>query len=463
MALSGGPDSCALLLALVEAADAGLPVPRPIAAAHFHHGLRGADADEDAAFSAVLAERLGIVCRVVRGSVPKNTGRSPNDAARRARYAFLEETARDFGATHVATGHTADDQAETVLGRVLRGTSVDGLAGIPAYRRLTSGITLVRPMLSQSRADVEAYCKAQGVVPRRDPSNEKDRYARSRLRKRLPELAEQFNPQLASALNRLAANAAADSDYLNAQAAVVWTRAAETMTAGSVRFDAALLSREHPAIRRRVLLQGILHAAEVAGTDEDAATMVWVEALDALLSSSLGKPVTLPGRIRAERTLTYLILTPAAEEAKQSLLCPLVPLPLPGTTEVFWADLTITTRFVPPEEAPTPRQRRASVIDIALSADAPLVVRTSDKGERMAPLGMNGRTRLIRDLLADAKIPAAERDSTPVIARADTGEILWLVGIAQSESTRVRDDDPKTGSVLRLSAEKGHQRLFRES
>jgi tRNA(Ile)-lysidine synthase len=431
-----------------------MPVPRPIAAAHFHHGLRGADADEDAAFSADLAERLGIACRVVRGTVPKNTGRSPNDAARRARYAFLEETARDFDATHLATGHTADDQAETVLGRVLRGTSVDGLSGIPPRRILTPGLTLVRPILSRRRAEVEAYCAARGIVPRRDPSNEKDRYTRSRLRKRLPELAAHFNAQLVPALNRLAVHAATDSDYLNTQADVLWERTAESITSdtgAAVRFDVALLVREHPAVRRRVLLRGILLVAEAAGTEEDAAAMVWVDALDALLHDTRGRPITLPGRIRAERTPTDLILRAADNEKKYIPCSSPISLSLPGTTGIPWANLSVSARVLPPEEELAPRRRHASIIDIALSADVPLVVRTASRGERMAPLGMNGKTRAVRDLLADAKIPVAQRESSPVVARADTEEILWLIGVAQAESTRVTTAGEKTETVLRLS------------
>ena len=459
MALSGGPDSSALLLALTEAADAGLPVPRPAAAAHFHHGLRGADADEDAEFSTSLSQSLDIPCRVVRGTVPKNTGRSPNDAARRARYTFLEETARDMGATHIATGHTADDQAETVLGRVLRGTSVDGLAGIPPRRNLAPALLLVRPILGLRRADVEAYCAFRGIVPRRDPSNEKDRYTRSRLRKRLPLLVGDFNIHLIPALNRLAAHAAADSDYLTAQADTLWHETTQGSTPACVWFNAARLSHEHAALRRRVLLRGILEIAEAAGAEEDAATAAWVDVLDALLHDAAGKPVTLPGSIRAERTSGSLLLC-APENAAPVVPLPSatpIPIPVPGSVEIPWTDRQLSVRPLVPGEEAALRQHRASVIDIALPENAMLVVRNAAKGERMAPLGMNGKRRLVRDLLADARIPVDQRDTAPVVARADTGEILWLIGIAQAESTRVTSDSLSTDIVLRLSADSSGQ------
>jgi tRNA(Ile)-lysidine synthase len=255
VALSGGPDSCALLLALCEAADAGL-LPDPVAAAHFHHGLRGRDADEDAAFSAALAVRCGIPCVVGLGAVPKD-GRSPNDTARRARYDFLLEAARDFAADTIATAHTADDQAETVLNRVLRGTSVDGLAGIPARRMLAEGVTVVRPLRACRRVDIEAYCAAHGITPRRDPSNEKDRYTRSRLRKRLPELARDFNPRLTEALIRLSEQAAADAELLNTLTDDLMTRAVRDAAPECLVLNASALREAPPALRRRALIRAL--------------------------------------------------------------------------------------------------------------------------------------------------------------------------------------------------------------
>ncbi|MBC8103200.1 MAG: tRNA lysidine(34) synthetase TilS [Cytophagales bacterium] len=452
VALSGGPDSCALLLALTEAAENGLPLPRPVAVAHFHHGLRGTDADEDAAFSERLAERLGTPCRTGRGTVPKGTGRSPNDAARRARHEFLIESALRYGATHLATAHTADDQAETVLGRVLRGVSIDGLAGIPPRRRLASGLLLVRPLLDQRRAEVEAYCAARGITPRRDPSNEQDRYTRARLRKHLPGLAAAFNPQLVEALNRLSAHAAADRDYLSDQAGSLWERSVEIPTRGVARLSVVQLRGEHPALRRRVLLRAIREVAETVGAEEAAAVTVWVDALEALLLAvgEEGRPVTLPGNLRAERIGEILAVTAPSDEPPV-VAPPLepVPLPIPGTIALPWADLQLSVCRIAHGDAPAPRVPRARVIDIAVSEGTPLAVRPAREGERMAPFGMKGRTRLLRDLLAEAAVPAARRAWYPVVTRADTGAILWLIGVAQGESTRVADGSPY---LLRLSA-----------
>jgi tRNA(Ile)-lysidine synthase len=435
VALSGGPDSCALLLALCEAADAGL-LPRPVAATHFHHGLRGVDADEDAAFSAALAARYGIPCVIGLGAVPRD-GRSPNDAARQARYNFLLEAAHDFEADTIATAHTADDQAETVLNRVLRGTSVDGLAGIPARRALTDGITVVRPLLSCRRADIEAYCAAQGITPRHDPSNEKDRYARSRLRKRLPDLARDFNPRLTEALVRLSGQAATDADLLNTLTDNLMTRAMREERADLLTLDAVVLRESHPALRHRVLIRALRRIAGDLPVAEETATAERVGELEALLFAD-AIPNDLPGGIRARREGDLLRLERTVAASSMAPPDYSLSLTIPGSVHIPELLLRLTAECLPPGAEPV-RARRGPIVDIAYPDDAPLLVRPARPGDRIAPFGMQGRTRLIRDQMADAKWPAERRERTPVVVRTETDEILWVPELAQAESTRITD------------------------
>jgi tRNA(Ile)-lysidine synthase len=309
VALSGGPDSCALLLALLEVAADGR-LPRPVAAAHFHHGMRGADADADAAFAASLCARFGLPCSIGIGAVPAERRRakgrerrSPHDAARHSRYAFLRAAAAEFGADVIATAHTADDQAETVLLRVLRGAGTEGLTGIPPERPLAPGLRVVRPLLNARRADVEAYCRDRGVTPRRDPSNDSVSYARSRVRRLLPDLARDFNPRIGDALVRLAEIAAADADLLREWTDALWARAA-TLSPRRVELDAGLLRAEHPALRRRILLRALRHAAAdgaVVAAADDAATAANVGAAEKLLVEDRpGAAVDLAGGVRVE-------------------------------------------------------------------------------------------------------------------------------------------------------------------
>ena len=195
VAVSGGTDSTALLLLLSDLApDLGLVLH----VAHFDHRLRRSGA-ADAQFVSDLAARVGATVRVGRAESPPKS----EDDARRARYAFLERVATDRRASAIATGHTRDDQAETVLLHLTRGAGLAGLAGMrPARDRI------VRPLLCVGRAETAAVCAAAGIDPREDPTNRALRYARNRIRRRvMPELA-QINPQAASALARLADAAA---------------------------------------------------------------------------------------------------------------------------------------------------------------------------------------------------------------------------------------------------------------
>ncbi len=308
VALSGGPDSCALLLALLEAADAGR-LPRPLGAAHFHHGLRAADADEDAAFCAALCARLRLPCVIGLGAVPRTRAalpgrrRSPNDAARRARYAFLEDAAAQAGADVVATGHTADDQAETVLLRILRGTVPDGLGGFRAARALRPGLRVVRPLLARSREGVESYCRDRGVTPRRDPSNEKGQYARARLRALLPALERDFNPRLREALRRLAGAAADDADLLGRMTDALWGRVAAPAPR-RVRLDGALRGNTPPcAAACSRALCGTPRGRGGGGRGRAAN----VHAAEALLLAG-GGAADLPGGVRARGDAAGLTL-----------------------------------------------------------------------------------------------------------------------------------------------------------
>ncbi len=447
MALSGGPDSCALLLALMEAADAGL-LPRPVGAAHFHHGLRGTDADEDAAFSAALATRLGLPCVVGIGAVPTGEGLSPNDAARRARYAFLTEAAGDLQADTIATAHTMDDQAETVLLRVLRGTGTDGLAGIPATRELEGGLTAVRPLLSVRRVDIEAYCRERGVTPRYDPSNTKDRYARSRLRARLPQIAQDFNPRLPDALSRLADNAARDADLLNQLTDELWKRACLRDEETLVVLDKAPLYKTHSALRRRVLLRAIRAVAGEDASASRAGSDFFVTLLEGWLASSVDTAADLPGGINACTSEAELTLARKPKEEGEAVGYETI-LTIPGQTTIPGTNLTVETTWRDPD-AEIVRARRSYTIDIGIATEEePLLkIRTARVGDRIAPLGMGGKTRLVRDILAEAGIPEAERDSVPVVVSVENGEVWWLVGFVQSEKTRVL---PHSERVLRLS------------
>lgn len=215
-AFSGGPDSVALAHLLVQLLREGA-FPK-LTLAHVNHQLRGPDSDADETFVRQLGVQWQsatpqLQCRTTRINTPakvEESGDNLESAARQLRYDWLVSVAREQGAAWIATGHTADDQAETILFRLLRGSGLHGLGGMPERRPLADGIDLVRPLLNVRRADVVAYLQEHRLDYRLDASNQDVRFTRNRLRQELlPVLADRFNPAIIDVLNRLGEQARA--------------------------------------------------------------------------------------------------------------------------------------------------------------------------------------------------------------------------------------------------------------
>src|SRR5215218_3648090 len=230
VAVSGGADSTALLLALEELKRVGL-LDVDLTAAHLDHGLRGEDGAGDARWVERLARAYGFECVSGRASVSERAREARDNleqAARRARYEFLAGAARAQGARAVLAAHTLDDQAETVLLRLLRGSGAEGLGGMPPERTLEAcgGVYLRRPLLTWARrADTEGYCRERGVEFRADAMNDDERFARVRVRRKLLPLLETFNPRAAEALGRTASLLHEDSAVLDQLAAALLAEA----------------------------------------------------------------------------------------------------------------------------------------------------------------------------------------------------------------------------------------------
>lgn len=292
VAVSGGPDSVALLRALMI-----VPV-RPLVVAHLNHQLRGVDADADQGFVERLAARTGLECRTATRSVAAvSVGDNVEAAARRIRYDWLATVAAEVGAGWVVTGHTADDQAETVLFQLLRGTGLDGFAGMVPRRPLAPGVELARPLLAVRRSDVLAFLQELGQDHRVDLTNADVSRTRSRIRHELlPLLVGQYNPRMVEVLGRLAAQAA-DWRRDRAVAASELLRSAERPRAGSLLvFDVAKLSAVPRRLRRFVWRQ-------VWQREGWPRREMGFREWDRLARLARGGPsaIDLPGRIRARR------------------------------------------------------------------------------------------------------------------------------------------------------------------
>lgn len=250
VAVSGGPDSVALLRALVQIG------PGPLVVAHLNHCMRGAESDADELFVRDLAAELSssrqpINFRTARREM--DAMRNIESAARNVRYAWLTSVALEVGAHSVLSGHTADDQAETVLFQLIRGTGFSGLAGIAPRRPLSHGVELLRPMLTVRRADVMQYLESLQQPFREDATNLDLRRTRNRIRHvLLPQLAEQYNPRVVDALGRLAVQARAWQNDQVVEAQALLEQAEKPRAGSTLVFDRMILANA-PRHWRRAL------------------------------------------------------------------------------------------------------------------------------------------------------------------------------------------------------------------
>jgi tRNA(Ile)-lysidine synthase len=294
VAVSGGADSTCLLHAMVRARR--LLRIRRLIAFHFDHRLR-ADSGRDAAYARGQADRLGLAFIVRRATSAPEPGASVEAWARVARYKAMAEVREEVGAATAATGHTVDDQAETVLLALVRGGGLESLAGI---RPVRDGV--VRPLLDVTRGQTAAFCRSLGLRPRRDPHNEDPSYLRVAIRERaLPALERAVEREVTVTFARTAALVRQDGELLTEMT----ERAAATVVSSgpdAVRIDAAGLLALPPPIAGRVVRTALLEAGIVP-------ELPHIEAVAALASGRPGRRVALPGRLVARREREYVSLS----------------------------------------------------------------------------------------------------------------------------------------------------------
>lgn len=309
VAVSGGADSIALLDLLARHADR-----LSLIVAHFNHQLRAGDSDQDAAFVEASARALGLPFRLGGldvAAAATHARQSVEVAAREARYAFLARTAAAESASWIATAHHADDQAETVLLRLLRGTGTTGLRGVALLSPMPGhpGLRLWRPLLRAPRAEIAAYCEERALPYREDSSNDDTRVLRNRVRHELIPYLETYNPGIRKVLARLADNAAADGEVIDAAARSALDGLGQTGGA----FDRARFGALSPGLRRAALR---LACAEARGDITDLRAAGIEEAIDALTGPAEQADVAVaPGtRIQVAGNLFQVVATRATDQ-----------------------------------------------------------------------------------------------------------------------------------------------------
>jgi tRNA(Ile)-lysidine synthase len=461
VAVSGGPDSLALLhaLQLLRGELAIEPV-----AAHLNHRMRGDQGDEDARFIQQVAASWGLRAEIGARDVPalaKRARISLEEAGREARYRFFGRAARHAGCTLIATAHTADDRVETVLLHLFRGTGLDGLAGFPAQRPLRPGHAtpqVVRPLIDVTRTQVLDYCAIHQLTPRLDVTNESPDYLRNRIRRQLlPLLEAEYSPTLRRHLLRLARLAEEETALLDADARGLLERAAlkrslsllpEARVIVPLHLARIPLLNAPPALARRALRLAL--QALCPGPPPELMTV------ERLLSLARGERpgFTLPGgQIAARITATDLVLD-SMQPRLPFVDHPPIPLVVPGVTHPSWTGSEIAAQWVSScSSGSEPVRRPVDLLPLpaheALMDRArligPLTVRPPLPGDRIQPLGMAGHRKL-QDLLTDRKVPLAARRLLPVVC--DAAKIVWVAGQCVSEAVRVTEE---TTEAVRLA------------
>lgn len=406
-AVSGGADSVALLLLLCDLRDRG---HIRLCAAHYEHGIRGEESLRDMRFVKELCERLNVPLTVDRGRVPEEAvrrGTGLEETARDLRRAFLRETMRSNGCGCIALAHHADDQAETVLMRLLRGTGTAGAAGM----RVRSG-AFVRPLLHIRKSELCGYLRERGQDWCEDSTNRTECTPRNTLRLRVMPVLEDIWPGAIEALGRFSAISAGESDYLDGLAAdFLREHARETA------WGICLTGRCPDGVIAARALR-LLSGRDITAEGIRRITSVWRN------GSGSTEPACPRFASACAREDTLWLLYPAPDPAGQPLREGKTPL---GTLGSF---------LLEPWDGGIIRD---DPYVQALDAEAlhGASVRLWHKGDRVRPLGMQGQSRLVSDVYTDKKIPLPERRYLPVAVSAE-GEILWAVGGCIAEGAKLR-------------------------
>jgi len=430
-AVSGGPDSVALLTILTNLKDT-LGIER-ITVVHFDHRLRGDESDEDREFVRALARRAELDFRCGTADVrsfARSRKISVEMAARECRHSFFTRTAAEFQANKIALGHTADDQAEEVMLRILRGT---GPAGIQAMSP-SSQDGVIRPLLFVTRHTILEYLRTCGMEFRSDSTNFEPWCQRNFLRlKVFPLLREAFHPQIAQTITRCADLAREEESWWESQIENHWSDICLELSEGRCALDFERMKQLHPALMRRVLRSAV---GMVKGSLSGVGLVHLEPLMDLIASGKAAKSVRIPGGIEAARHGAKLVISSKQCAAPDDPTYETLLVYEPGN--YVFGKFCFRIRFCDAAEAYSAPDLGADCV--RMDSDKlkwPLEFRTWRFGDRFRPLGMSGSKKL-QDFFTDSMVLKEERQKIPLLC--DGEKICWVAGMRMDDRVKVGAD-----------------------
>lgn len=450
LGVSGGSDSV-FLLHLLHALSEKYSLTLHVA--HLNHGFRR-EAEKEAIFVKGLAEGLGIPYTLRTINVPsyaKEKKLSRQEAAREVRYSFLREVATEIGANKIALGHTADDQAETFLMKLIRGAGAKGMSGIhPCFLFTVHGslsTVIIRPLIDIGRKEIMDYLREKGVPFIEDPSNITPAYLRNRIRNELiPLIEKNYNPKVKETFVRSAEILREEDSFLENYVRRVLPEFISLRKKGRIELLLKPFLNLDKAIQRRIIRIVI---EELKGDLKGYSMLHINEVIDSIAEGQTGRRINLPKGIMVQRDYDHLSIylkepRPQTPESRLRIYDVIVP----GVTQIPEFGLTVYT-----EIKEQPFESGNGKIEVAFDLEkipGRVGIRMRKEGDRFFPSGMGGRSKKLKSYLIDKKIKRDERDRIPILVSGD--DILWIVGHRQDERYRAGKE---TKRVLLVRAERG--------
>lgn len=434
-AISGGPDSMAMLNCLVLLRK---DLEFNLLIAHVNHGVRGEYAKRDQEFVKMVSKNYNIpyfTKNVDMVAYGKELGISSEEAGRILRYGFFREVLSDYGGGKIAVAHNKNDQAETILHRIIRGTGLDGLKAMEFIKG-----DIIRPLLNISRREIENYIEQKNIEFVIDHTNLETDYTRNKIRlELLPYIKENFNPNIIDSLYRLTRITSGEIQIIEETTQEKYNLIVKNSVGKSIIFNASLFKLESEAMRKRLIRKAIENiSGNLHGIEEIHINYI----INLFYEDKTGKAIDISKGLSARISYNDFIIE-LRNNKNKSFEAKKIEL---GENNIKELGIIVSLELIPVEEMDI-KKMNVKYIDFD-KVSGELLIRPRKSGDRFSPLGLGGSKKL-KDYMIDKKIPQDKRDSTPILC--DNSGIIWVIGYGLSDKYKITEE---TKSTLRINVEK---------